>query len=82
MIGAHEVEHSFAFTSAIIFELGGTKLMFEFGPWFSEDIYIERGPYVDKKIPAAIEAIPEEDREWYCARREIVSLRSWTERRE
>lgn len=79
MIGAGGIEHSFAFTSAIIFELDGTKLMFEFGPWFSEDICIKRGPYVDKKIPAAIEAIPEEDREWYCVRREIVSLRSWTE---
>ena len=76
-----EVEHTFSFTSAIIFELDGTKLMFEFGPWFSEDIGIERGPQADKKLPAAIEAIPEEDRKWYRVSREIVSLQCWSKGR-
>ena len=81
MLEGDEVEHTFSFTSAIIFELDGTKLMFEFGPWFSEDIGIERGPQADKKLPAAIEAIPEEDRKWYRVSREIVSLQCWSKGR-
>lgn len=82
MVEGSEVEHTFSFTAAIIFELDGTKLMLEFGPWFSEDIGIKRGPHVDRKLPAAIEAIPEEDRKWYRVSRETVSLLNWGEANE
>ena len=79
MLEDDKVEHTFSFTAAIIFELEGTKLMFEFGPWFSEDIGIVRGPQAEKKLPAAIEDIPEENRQWYRVSRDIVSLREWGE---
>ena len=79
MLEGDDTEHVFSFTAAIIFELEGTKLMFEFGPWFSEDIGIVRGPQADAKLPAAIEDIPEVDRQWYRVSRDIVSLREWGE---
>ena len=81
MLECSDVEHAYAFTAAIIFELDGTKLMFEFGPWFSEDIGIVRGPQADKKLPAAIEDIPEENRQWYRVSREIVSMSDWSKAR-
>lgn len=80
MIENDRVVHTFSFTAAIIFELEGTKLMLEFGPWFSEDIGIRRGPQADRKLPAAIDSIPKEARKWYRVNRETVSMREWVER--
>ena len=74
MINGSDVEHTFSFTAAVIFEFEKTKLMFKFEPWFSEDIGIACGPRVDSGLGSAMEAIPEEDRQWYRASRRIVSL--------
>lgn len=75
MLNGDEVEHAFAFTSAIIFELDGSEVMLAFGPWFSEDIGIERGPHASSKLPAAIDDISEEDRQWYRVNRQASSIR-------
>lgn len=82
MLEGDEAVHELSFTAAIIFELDKTKLMFEFGPWFSEDIGIKRGPRADRMLPAAIENVPQEAREWYRVNRKTISMREWNKRQD
>ena len=77
MSKSEKVAGTYLFTSAIIFELEGTELVLEPDTWFSEDIFILRGPGVSKKLPNAIEDISEGDRAHTEATRKITSMRSW-----
>lgn len=71
---------TFIFTSAVIFELEGTEIVLEPDTWFSEDIFIERGPGASKRLPDAIEDIAKPARKYTVATRRVISLREWTEK--
>lgn len=71
---------TFIFTSAVIFELEGTEIVLEPDTWFSEDIFIERGPGASKRLPDAIEDIAKPARKYMVATRRVISLREWTEK--
>lgn len=76
-----DVGGTFIFTSAVIFELGGTEIVLEPDTWFSEDIFIERGPGASKRLPDAIEDVAKPVRTYTTVTREIVSLKCWGEGR-
>lgn len=65
------------FTAAIVFELSGTELVLEPDTWFSEDIFIDRGPGASKRLPDAIDDVPKGDRRYAEVSREVTRLREW-----
>lgn len=71
------VSGTYIFTAAIVFELAGTELVLESDTWFSEDIYVSRGPGASKRIPSAIDDIPKGDRKYTEVSREVASMREW-----
>lgn len=71
---------TFIFTAAIVFEFDGTELVLEPDTWFSEDIFIERGPGASRKLPEAVEDIAKPARKYTVATREVVSLRECAEK--
>lgn len=74
---SEQVAGTYHFTSAIIFELEGTELVLEPDTWFSEDLFISRGPDASKKLPNAIEDVSEGDRVYTEVTRKITSMRGW-----
>lgn len=69
------------FTSAIVFALEGTELVIEPDTWFSEEMFVDRGPGASKRLPDAIEDVPKGDRRYATVTREEVSLSEWSEGR-
>lgn len=61
-------------TSAIVFKLAGTELVFENQGWLDEVIDIHRGPGASREIRTADSVIEDEDPEEFKASREIISL--------
>ena len=67
--------YSYSYTKAIVFVLPDRQLVFEKDVWFSEDIFVYRGPNAEAKIAAPEDDLEESTRHTLHAEREVVSLK-------
>ena len=68
--------YKYAFTSAIVFQFERSQLVFEPEGWIMEIFLIHKGQHAEEEIQAAIDGIPEGDRDRVRVERKITSLTS------